>query len=338
MSIRSDRPMMSVIGLFCLIIGMAWAQVPSSLERADAEIARVVEQARPAVVTVQAKRANMPARPLQSSGFIIDSAGYVVGSADGVQDARELQVLLMNGEVYPAQLVGTDRITGIALLKIAPPRSLPVLRFGDSDGVPVGATALLIGNRSGLEGSVTVGTIGGKDRVGVRPETRRVVPVLQFNGTVGAGEPGAPLLNTRGEVIGVIIGALTAVEGLPATPPAAARANFAVTGFAVPSKIVQRVVQELRTKGRAEHPWLGADYRSVPGGVQVMQVAPNSPAARGGLLPGDLIVGYNGQPIDSAAALTRALYNSRPNQQVEIVLLREGQTLKIQITLGVQSL
>lgn len=335
---RSDRIMTGLMGLFCLLLGAGWVQTPSLLERADAEIAQVVERARPAVVTVQVRRANMPTRPLQSSGFIIDSAGYIVGSADGVQNARELQVLLSNGEVYPARLIGSDKITGIALLKIDPPRPLHALRFGNSDSVPIGATAVLIGNRGGLEGSVTVGTIGGKDRVGVRPESQRVVPVLQFNGTVGAGEPGAPLLNTRGEVIGVIIGALSSVEGLPTAPSAGMHAAFAVTGFAVPSKVAQRVVDELRTKGRAEHPWLGVDYRSILGGAQVMRVVPNGPAARAGIMQGDVIVGYEGQPVDSAAALTRALYNSRPHQQVELVLLREGQTLKVKVTLGVQSL
>jgi len=338
MSIRSDRVITCLTGWLCLLLGVGWVQTPSLLERADAEIARMVERARPAVVTVQVRRANVPTRPLQSSGFIIDSAGYIVGSADGVQNARELQVLLANGEVYSARLVGSDAITGIALLKIDPLRPLNALRFGNSDSVPIGATAVLIGNRGGLEGSVTVGTIGGKDRVGVRPQNQRVVPVLQFNGTVSAGEPGAPLLNTRGEVIGVIIGALSSVEGMPAAPSAGMRAAFAVTGFAVPSKVAQRVVEELRTKGRAEHPWLGVDYRSVPGGAQVMRVAPNGPAARAGIVQGDVIVGYDGQPIESAAALTRALYNSRPNQQVELVLLREGHTLHVKVQLGVQSL
>ncbi len=327
--------MVGVMGL-----GTSWCQTPSLLERADAEIGQMVERVRPAVVTVQVRRAQMPARPLQSSGFIIDSSGYIVASSDGVQNARELQVLLVNGEVHSARLIGSDAITGIALLKISPPRPLTALRFGNSDAVPVGATAVLIGNRGGLAGSVTVGTIGGKDRVGVRPQTQRVVPLLQFNGTVGAGEPGAPLLNTRGEVIGVIIGALSAVEGMPvgsAGAPAAGGA-FAVTGFAVPATVVERVVNDLRTRGRAEHPWLGVDYRTVPGGAQVARVMPNSPAERAGLRPGDLIVGFNGQPIDSAAALTRHLYNARPNQQVEIVLIREGQTLKLKVTLGVQSL
>ncbi len=327
-----------VIGVLCVVLGTVWTQTPTLLERADTEVAQVVERARMAVVTVQVRPAGALNRPLQSSGFVIDSAGYIVGSADGVQNARELQVLLTNGDAYSARLVGSDKITGIALLKIDPPRPLHALRFGNSDATPVGATAILIGNRGGLQGSVTVGTIGGKDRVGVRPQIQRVVPVLQFNGTIGAGEPGAPLLNTRGEVIGVIIGALSTVEGMPTAPTAGTGAPFAVTGFAVPSKVVQRVVEELRTKGRVEHPWLGLDYRSVPAGAQVMRVVAGGPAAQAGIVQGDVIAGFNGEPIESAASLTRALYNSRPHQQVEIVLLREGQTLKVKVKLGVQSL
>jgi S1-C subfamily serine protease len=335
---RRGRIRTVLTGVFCVVLGTVWAQAPTLLERADTEIAQVVEQARVAVVTVQVRQANAPNRPVQSSGFVIDSAGYIVGSADGVQNAREFQVLLASGEVYAARLVGSDKITGIALLKIDPPRPLRALRFGNSDATPVGATAILIGNRGGLQGSVTVGTIGGKDRVGVRPQIQRVVPVLQFNGTVGAGEPGAPLLNTRGEVIGVIIGALSTVEGMPTAPSAGMATPLAVTGFAVPSKVAQRVVVELRTKGRVEHPWLGLDYRSVPGGAQVMRVVAGGPAAQAGIVQGDVIVGFNGEPIESAASLTRALYNARPHQQVEIVLLREGRTLKVKVQLGVQSL
>jgi serine protease Do len=338
MPVRSDNAIMLLISVLCLVLGTAWTQPPTLLERAETEVAQVVERARMAVVTVQVRQTGALNRPLQSSGFVIDSAGYIVGSADGVQNAREFQVLLANGEVYSARLVGSDKITGIALLKIDPPRPLHALRFGNSDATPVGATAILIGNRGGLQGSVTVGTIGGKDRVGVRPQIQRVVPVLQFNGTIGAGEPGAPLLNTRGEVIGVIIGALSLVEGMPTSPTAGTGAAFAVTGFAVPSKVVQRVVEELRTKGCVEHPWLGLDYRSIPGGAQVMRVIQGGPAAQAGIVQGDVIVGFNGEPIESAASLTRALYNARPHQQVEIVLLREGQTLKVKVKLGVQSL
>ncbi len=319
-----------VIALISILwVGIASAQTPSVLDQAAREVQSVVERASPAVVTVEGV---MPAnRVVRSSGFIIDSSGWVVCSAEGVQGARGLRVILSDGTVSPAELVGADGITGVALVRLEGARNLPTLRWGDSDRVPVGATAILIGNRGGLAGSVTVGTLGGKDRVGIRPQNQRVVLLLQFNGTVGSGEPGAPLLDTRGQVIGVMVGSLSSVEGI-------AGANLALTGFAVPSRIAQRVVSDLRSKGYAEHAWLGADYQGIPGGVVVRRVAPNSPAQRVGLMPNDMITGFDGQPIRSASDLTRALYSARPNQQVELVIQREGQTLKLSVQLGVQSL
>ncbi|MFQ3610715.1 MAG: trypsin-like peptidase domain-containing protein [Fimbriimonadales bacterium] len=311
------------------LMALLHAQTPSVLDQAAREVGSVVERTRPAVVTVETVQ--LDNRLVRSSGFIVDSGGWVVCSAEGVQGARALRVLLSDGTAVPAQVVGVDAISGIALLRAPELGSRTSLRWGDPDRVPVGATVILIGNRGGLEGSVTVGTLGGKDRVGIRPQNQRVVLLLQFNGTVGSGEPGAPLLDARGQVIGVIIGALSNVEGVPAS-------GLALTGFAIPSTIAQRVVNDLRLKGRAEHVWLGADYQTVGGAVVVRRVAPNSPAQNAGLLPNDLITGFNGQPIRSASDLTRALYYARPNQQVELVILREGKPLKLTVQLGVQSL
>ncbi len=309
--------------------GLLGAQTPSVLDQAAREVNTVVDRALPAVVTIESLYGGN--RSVRSSGFIVDPAGWVVCSFEGIQGARAVRVLLSDGRISPAQLVGADAITGIALLRLTELGDLPSLRWGDANRVPVGATVILIGNRGGLPGSVTVGTLGGKDRVGIRPQNQRVILLLQFNGAVGSGEPGAPLLDTRGQVIGVIIGALSSVEGMPA-------GGVAVTGFAVPSSIAQRVVSDLRTKGRAEHAWLGADYQGLSGSVIVRRVAPNSPAQQAGLMPGDLITGFNGQPIRSASDLTRALYMARPNQQVELLIQREGQPLKLTVQMGVQSL
>lgn len=320
---------LSVVWLGSWLIALVNAQAPSVLDQAAREVNLVVERARPAVVTIETVQVNN--RVVRSSGFVIDAGGWIVCSAEGVQGARALRVILSDGAVSPAQLVGVDGISGIALVRATEAPNLPALRWGDSDRVPVGATVILIGNRGGLEGSVTVGTLGGKDRVGIRPQHQRVVLLLQFNGTVSSGEPGAPLLDARGQVIGVIIGALSNVEGMPAS-------GLALTGFAIPSTIAQRVVNDLRLKGRAEHAWLGADYQTLGSSVVVRRVAPNSPAQNAGILPNDLITGFNGQPIRNAADLTRALYYSRPNQQVELVILREGKPLKLTVQLGVQSL
>lgn len=322
--------MMRLSALFSVGLLSAWAiaQQPSLLERTGQEVSLVVERALPAVVTVEAR---LSGRLTRSSGFIIDPSGFIVCSAEGVRTQPQVAVYLSGGEPASARVVGVDNITGIALLRLNATVKLPALTWGESERVPLGATTILIGNRSGLEGSVTVGTLGGKDRVGVRRDNQRVVLLLQFNGTVGSGEPGAPLLDSQGRVIGVMTGELASIEGA-LTPP------VAVVGFAVPSEIAQRVVNDLRTKGRAEHAWLGVDYQGLPTGVVVRRVVFGSPAQQAGIQVGDIIAQFGEKPIRTAADLTRALYFAQPNQRVTITVIREGQRVTIPVTLGMQSL
>jgi S1-C subfamily serine protease len=304
------------------------AQQPSLLERAGQEVSRVVERALPAIVTVEAR---IGGRLVRSSGFVIDSSGSVVCAAEGVRMQLQVSLYLSEGEPVRARVVGVDNITGLALLRPEVNLRLSSLNWGESERLPLGSTLILIGNRSGLEGSVTVGTLGGKDRVGVRRDNQRVVLLLQFNGTVSSGEQGAPLLDSQGRVVGVMVGELASVEGAPVSP-------VAVVGFAIPSEIAQRVVNDLRTKGRAEHAWLGIDYQGLPSGVVVRRVAQGSPAQQAGIQVGDIITQYNDKPIRTASDLTRELYFAQPNQRITLTVLREGQQARLPVTLGVQSL
>lgn len=320
------KPWLALFSVCVPFWGMA--QQPSLLERAGQEVSRVVERTLPAVVTVEA---SIGGRLVRSSGFIIDSSGLVVCAAEGVRTQPQVSLYLPDGDTVRARVVGVDNITGIALLRSEVSAPLPALSWGDSERLPLGSTLILIGNRSGLQGSVTVGTLGGKERVGVRQDNRRVVLLLQFNGTVGSGEQGAPLLDTQGRVVGVMVGELASVEGAPVS-------SVAVVGFAVPSEIAQRVVNDLRTKGRAEHAWLGMDYQGLPDGVVVRRVAPGSPALQAGVQVGDIVVQFNEKPIRSASDLTRELYFARPNQRITLTVLREGRQVRLTVTLGVQSL
>jgi serine protease Do len=310
---------------WCLV---SVAQQPSLLERTGQEVSRVVERALPAIVTVEAR---IGGRLVRSSGFVIDSSGSVVCAAEGVRMQPQVSLYLSEGEPVRARVVGVDNITGLALLRPEVNVRLPSLNWGESERLPLGSTLILIGNRGGLEGSVTVGTLGGKDRVGVRRDNQRVVLLLQFNGTVGSGEQGAPLLDSQGRVVGVMVGELASVEGAPVSP-------VAVVGFAVPSEIAQRVVNDLRTKGRAEHAWLGIDYQGLPTGVVVRRVALNSPAQQAGIQVGDIITQFNDKPIRTASDLTRELYFAQPNQRITLTVQREGQQVRLPVTLGVQSL
>jgi serine protease Do len=310
---------------WCLV---SVAQQPSLLERTGQEVSRVVKRALPAIVTVEAR---IGGRLVRSSGFVIDSSGSVVCAAEGVRMQLQVSLYLSEGEPVRARVVGVDNITGIALLRPEVNLRLSSLNWGESERLPLGSTLILIGNRSGLEGSVTVGTLGGKDRVGVRRDNQRVVLLMQFNGTVSSGEQGAPLLDSQGRVVGVMVGELASVEGAPVSP-------VAVVGFAIPSEIAQRVVNDLRTKGRAEHAWLGIDYQGLPSGVVVRRVAQGSPAQQAGIQVGDIITQYNDKPIRTASDLTRELYFAQPNQRITLTVLREGQQVRIPVTLGVQSL
>jgi len=310
---------------WCLV---SVAQQPSLLERAGQEVSRVVERALPAIVTVEAR---IGGRLVRSSGFVIDSSGSVVCAAEGVRMQLQVSLYLSEGEPVRARVVGVDNITGLALLRPEVNLRLSSLNWGESERLPLGSTLILIGNRSGLEGSVTVGTLGGKDRVGVRRDNQRVVLLLQFNGTVSSGEQGAPLLDSQGRVVGVMVGELASVEGAPVSP-------VAVVGFAIPSEIAQRVVNDLRTKGRAEHAWLGIDYQGLPTGVVVRRVALNSPAQQAGIQVGDIIMQFNDKPIRTASDLTRELYFAQPNQRITLTVQREGQQARLPVTLGVQSL
>jgi S1-C subfamily serine protease len=310
---------------WCLV---SVAQQPSLLERTGQEVSRVVERALPAIVTVEAR---IGGRLVRSSGFVIDSSGSVVCAAEGVRTQPQVSLYLSEGEPVRARVVGVDNITGIALLRPEVNLRLSSLNWGESERLPLGSTLILIGNRSGLEGSVTVGTLGGKDRVGVRRDNQRVVLLLQFNGTVGSGEQGAPLLDSQGRVVGVMVGELASVEGAPVSP-------VAVVGFAIPSEIAQRVVNDLRTKGRAEHAWLGIDYQGLPSGVVVRRVTQGSPAQQAGIQVGDIITQYNDKPIRTASDLTRELYFAQPNQRITLTVQREGQQARLPVTLGVQSL
>jgi len=332
--------------LFCGFTGSS--QPPASgqqsvLDQAANEVQQVVERCQNAIVSVRLQPGvkgvesgssgllpnNRTSSVLVSTGFIIDPSGYIVCSADGVSGKGPFRVALPDGQVMEAIKIGADLITSVALLKVQVNEPLPALTMGNSDSVPIGSTGILIGNRHGLTGSVTVGTIGGKDRAGSRANSNRLVLLMQFNAPLGAGEPGSPLLNSRGEVIGMMAGALSEVEGVLTQ-------QAATTGFAVPSNLVRRVVNDLRAYGRARHAWMGAVCRTFAQGLRVESIVPQSPAQLAGLQVNDILLQFNGTPLNSMTALTRSLFYSKPGDKVALMFVRDGQRMQATLTLGDQ--
>ncbi|MBI2080489.1 MAG: trypsin-like peptidase domain-containing protein, partial [candidate division NC10 bacterium] len=221
------------------------------------------------------------------SGFILDEQGHIVTNNHVVADARSLEVTLADGTKTPATLVGRDPNNDLAVIKInLPGRTLPVLPLGDSDALQVGQLAIAIGNPFGLDRTVTRGVISSLNRSLKAESGREIRGIIQTDAAINPGNSGGPLLNSRGEAIGIN----TAIFS-----PSGGSVGI---GFAIPVNTARRLVPQLIATGRVRHPWLGIAGVSlspdlvkaldlpVEKGVLVAQVYPRSPAARAGLKGG----------------------------------------------------
>jgi serine protease Do len=268
-------------------------------------------------------------RPQQTvgagSGFIIDSSGIIVTNNHVVGSADRIVVSLSDGTQYPARLLGVDEATDIAVIKVDAPNALPAAEWGDSRLVEVGDWVLAAGNPFGLGGSVSAGIISARGRdLGAGPFD----DFLQIDAPINPGNSGGPLFNTDGLVVGINT-AIYSPNG-----------GSVGIGFSIPSELVSRVVAELRSKGRIDRGWLGVSLQDVPaagrnaGGVGVMSLVRAGPAARSGLRTGDIITAVNGQPIDNARTLVRAVAAIPPGNIVQLTLRRQSSTLDVSVTLG----
>ncbi|NLM51400.1 MAG: PDZ domain-containing protein [Firmicutes bacterium] len=265
------------------------------------------------------------------SGVIISEDGYIVTNNHVIDGASEIWVTLGEEEIQ-AELVGGDLATDLAVLKIDK-TGLPAAQFGDSDKIVVGETAIAIGNPLGLEFSqtVTVGHISAKKRTINIGE--QAFNFIQTDAAINDGNSGGALVNLNGEVIGINTAKIkvTGVEGM---------------GFAIPSNLVKSITSQLIEKGRIIRPWLGiysggdvdealarqlrlpVDY-----GVIVQQVVPDSPAKRGGIKAGDIIIALGGKQTKVFADLREAINQHQIGEEVEVVVIRENQEVKLKVVL-----
>jgi serine protease Do len=267
----------------------------------------------------------------QGSGFIIDAAGYVVTNNHVVGEADRVTVELSDGRQLPARVVGADPQTDIALLKIDAGAQLPTVPWGNSDTLRVGEPVLAMGNPFGLGGSATAGIVSARGRqIGAGPYD----DFIQTDASINPGNSGGPLFNSQGEVVGVNTAIFSPSRG-----------NIGI-GFAVPSKLAQRVVESLRQGGKVERGWLGVSLQPVDrdlaaalgtgeaGGALIAGVEPNSPAARGGLRAGDVVTEVEGRPIRGPRDLAGAIGDSKPGATVAVTLQREGKPTQQRVALG----
>jgi serine protease Do len=322
------------------------ATVPERLSDSFADIAKRVE---PAVVSIDTKgklpepapqaqsapgqsddileffRRQMPRRPIYSvgSGFIVDKSGYIMTNAHVVEDAVKITVKLESGDEYQARVVGTDEETDLAILKIDAGKDLPFVKLGNSDRARVGEWVLAIGSPFGLTKTVTAGIISQTRRE--TPSTSAFQKFIQTDAAINRGNSGGPLVNMDGEVIGIN------------SQIATSTGDYNGVGFALPSTEAANVYDQIVRSGKVRRGFLGvglesvkAEYAKVYGlkeakGAILTEVRESrGAAASAGMQVGDVIVEFDGKPVENAQDLIAKVSSALPDQTVNIAYLREN--------------
>ena len=268
------------------------------------------------------------------SGMIMDPKGHILTSYHVVGGASKIDVQLSSGSRYPAKVVGGDPKTDIAVIVIDAKEPLPSVIFGDSDKLEVGEWVVAIGHPRGLDQTVTQGIISAKHRQGILDPTS-YQDFLQTDAPINPGNSGGPLLNLKGEVIGINTAIATESGGSEGI------------GFAVPSNIAVHIARTLIAYGKVERGWLGvaiealtparaASLRLPPGtqGAVVAQVTKGGPAETGGIKSGDIIVAFQGKPVSDPANLQNVVSMTPIGSQLKVTIIRDGKRQELTVKIG----
>ncbi|BDG02011.1 S1C family serine protease [Anaeromyxobacter oryzae] len=308
-------------------------EAPASAGSGLPELSRLAEAAIPAVVGVLTSQTapqgtddslkdlfdklhDGPRKGI-GSGFIIHRDGWILTNAHVVEGADGVEVDLGGGAKLPARVVGMDGESDVALLKVNPPRPLPIVPLGDSDRIVVAEWVMVIGSPFGLDHSVTLGIVSHTGRSDISPVGRPgTYDFIQTDASINPGNSGGPLLNLRGEVIGIATAVNATGQGI---------------GFAIPINMAKEIVGQLKERGRVVRSWLGVSVKEAPtdpgiptSGVQITELAPNGPAASAGLKVGDVITSVQGHEIRSPARLRWYVSTAGVGHEVELRLKRGG--------------
>ncbi len=266
------------------------------------------------------------------SGVIFDPRGYIATNAHVVDDADLIEITMADGATHEAKVIGIDKFTDLAVIKIDSGESFPYARFGDSESVRVGDLAIALGNPFGFQHSVSLGIVSAKHRDNVMSESN--IPLIQTDAAINRGNSGGPLFNVRGEIIGI--------NTLIYSPSGS---NSGV-GFAIPALLVEQVADGLITDGSIQRGRLGVLIQNLTEemaealgtdsveGALVASVDESSAADLAGVEVGDVIVSFNGQPVSDVKQLAQRVRETKPKSNVGLEVLRDGELISLEATLG----
>lgn len=275
---------------------------------------------------------NDPSEGLQrkslGSGFIIDSGGYIVTNNHVVENADEIKVKLANGKEFDAKIIGRDSKTDLALIKISGSGDLQPLKMGDSEALKVGSWVVAVGSPFGLEQTVTAGIVSAKGRtIGAGPYDN----FIQTDASINPGNSGGPLINTKGEVVGINTAIVASGQGI---------------GFAIPVNMSKEVVPQLKEKGKVTRGWIGVGIQGVTPelaksfdlkdkkGALVSQVFQGGPAEKAGIEQGDVILEFDKKEIKESKDLPRIVAAIPVGKSVPVTLSRNGKVITKDVKVG----
>lgn len=333
-----------VVGLFGGVIGRVTAEVSQSLTSSKVRLIQpdqtpdqpanqtveVASSVLPAVVSIEVQSKDQMG---SGSGVVIDGAGYIVTNNHVISMAATtpdttLRVIFADGQAVPARIVGRDTKTDLAVLKVDGVDNLKVANLGNSDSVQVGEDVVAFGSPLGLNRTVTRGIVSALNRpvrlAGEESDTNAVIDAVQTDAAINPGNSGGPLINFRGEVIG-INSAIRSESG-----------GSVGLGFAIPVNTVAEVAGRLIADGQMHHPEIGVNARTVSNdrvtGAEIANVAADGPAQKAGLLEGDVVVRVGGRSVASADELVVAVHALEIGQPAPVEIVRAGQNLTLDVT------
>lgn len=335
-SLPLRRP--STVAALAALAGVLLCSTAGASELRRNAIVRAVENCRGAVVNIHGEKTvaagydeigpvgDAPRRVNgMGTGVVVDPRGYIVTNHHVVQGVRRIQVTLADGEDCLAKLVSYDKATDLAVIKIDAPENLPVIQIGSSSDLMPGETVIAVGNAYGYEHTVTLGIVSALHRTVQVSDTQQYSDLIQTDASINPGNSGGPLLNIDGEMIGVNVAVRAGAQGI---------------GFAIPVDTMLRITSKLLSSEQVDNLWHGIAVNPLAqpdAGATITSVDPNSPAAQGGLQPGDVITGINDQLITQSLDFERALIERQSSEEIEFTVQRNGEPITMSFVMTQRS-